>query len=652
MTAAMPKRLRSLIVEDNPGDARLIREMLRETEGEGPLEIVEDLAGARRVLGAQPFDVVLLDLSLPDSHGIETVSAMRAIAPSLPIVVLTGLEDERTAFEALEKGAQDYLVKGQIEAPLLHRTLRYAIQRKRLEDELKHSVSLLQATLESTADGVLVVDQAGRAVNHNQRFVEMWDVPEDVLGAEREGELLDFLANQLADPERFRKRVRELLGEEEHGYDLVTFRDGRVYERLSIPYVIEGRVVGRVWSFRDVTERRRAIEDLRQARQAAEAANQAKSEFLADLNHEIRTPLSNIVGVSELLADTKLSPEQAEYVTLLRRSSEALMALVSDVLDLAKIEAGRLELEATPFALRDLVRAVVDLLAQVAARKGLTLAAEVAPDVPARVVGDSHRVRQVLINLINNAVKFTEQGGVRVQVGKDPVAGFLHFTVSDTGIGIQADELPGIFDEFRQADSSISRQYGGTGLGLAIARRLVERMGGRIWVESTLGIGSNFHFTIPLPGQTSAATDGSTDGEERDAPSAADGLRVRVLLADDSADNRSLIGHYLRKTPYELDLAENGEEAVRKFESGDYDIVIMDLQMPVLDGHTAVRAIRRWEHERGRAPTPILALTAYASEQARARTVEAGCDAFLTKPVTRQQLLEAIAHYGRKTTVH
>ena len=648
---AAKRTLKILLVEDDPGDARLVEEMLGEVgAGDFDLRSAADLASAKALLSAREMDVVLLDLSLSDSHGTDVVAAVRAGGSRLPIVVLAGLENQEVVYDAMKKGAQDYLVKGQFDSPVLTRTIRYAIQRKRLEDEVKHSISLLQATIESTADGIVVIDRAGKISNYNLRLLEMLEAPESILASQDGARLIEFLLAQLVDPERFRRRLQDLGAQEEQGYDLLEFRDGRIYERLSIPHALEGSVIGSVWTFRDVTERRQAIEDLRHARQAAEAANQAKSEFLADLNHEIRTPLSTIVGVADLLADTKLAADQQQYIEILRRSTQALLALVSDVLDLSKIEAGRLELERIPFSLPQVMTGVIDLLRPAAAQKGLLLSVDVPADVPAEVIGDPTRLRQILLNLASNAIKFTERGQVAVSVKSDSMPGCLHFTVTDTGIGIPRQNLATIFEKFRQVDASVQRHHGGSGLGLSIARRLVELMHGRIWVESEIGSGSRFHFVVRLGSAPRAAEAGPAKLESpgrASSPAAPAQTRARVLLADDSKDNRALIGFYLKKTPYDLDMADNGEVAVRKFQAGQYDVVIMDLQMPVLDGYEAVREIRRWEVKNRRAATPILALTAYAIDDKIEKSLAGGCSGVLTKPITREQLLAAIQSHVR-----
>jgi PAS domain S-box-containing protein len=646
---ALPDQI--LLVEGNPEDARLIEEALRDVCHEGfGFAVASDLRSAIARLTKGAFDVVLLDLSLPDSQGIETVATLRQSAPLVPVIALGGPEDEEVALDALKKGAQDYLVKGKLDAPLLARTIRRAIQRKLAEEALKRSLSLLQATLESSADGIVVVDRSRKIVNYNRRFVEMWSVPRSLLDAKDGDALLDFMLPQVVDPQRLRRRLDELPGEEEQGYDLLEFLDGRIYERLSIPHVLEGSVIGWVWSFRDVTERRRAIEELRRARLAAEAANRAKSEFLANLSHEIRTPLNTIVGITDLLADGSANAEQRQYLEMLRRASGVLLGLVGDVLDLSKIEAGRIELQKAPFHLPQLVNDVVQLLQPPAAKKGLELTAVILPEVPQIVVGDQNRLRQILLNLLANAIKFTEKGSVTARVENDLVPDMILFTMIDTGIGIPAARLASVFENFEQADPGISRQYGGTGLGLGIARRLVELMGGRLWVDSEPGRGSRFHFTAHLepPFPEAAEPSGLRDDSPAvAAPAPSPHVRriSRILLVDDSDDNRALLGFYLKHTPYQLDMADNGAVALLKFQSSPYDLVIMDLQMPVLDGYEATRAIRHFEAERRQSPTPILALSAHAFDEKLERSLAEGCTGFLTKPVTREQLIAAIRKY-------
>ena len=545
---------------------------------------------------------------------------------------------------------------------------------------------------------------------------------------------------------------------------------------------------------REVSERQHAEDALQRTRDTALRASRAKSEFLTHMSHEIRTPMNAIIGMGDLLAETSLSPEQVEYVRVSRKAGEHLLALINDILDLSKVEAGQVTLEKIDFELDELVESTVEFFGLRSRDKGLELNCHIAPDVPTALLGDPHHLRQIITNLLSNAIKFTQQGEVVLHVENDPetqdTAGLL-FRVSDTGIGMPAEKTDSIFDSFTQIDSSTTREYGGTGLGLAISRRLVELMEGRLWVESEVGKGSTFCFTAKFGIQanpikraapswkdmmgvkTLVVDDNATnrmileemlsawgatatqvqdgyqalaeldrarraespyrlvlldrhmpgmDGFEvaehirkdmsmsdltiimltsdnrkddvtrsqelgisrylvkpvkrsellqvisssmnlvqagatgkapvaKPTPAAEDQRELRILLVEDSDDNRLLIQSYLKKTPYQIDVAENGQIAVGKFMAGHYDIVLMDMQMPVMDGYTATREIRKWEAEMGVAPTPVVALTAYALNEDEPKSYDAGCTVHMTKPVKKAALMETISEQTRMITV-
>jgi signal transduction histidine kinase len=394
-------------------------------------------------------------------------------------------------------------------------------------------------------------------------------------------------------------------------------------------------------------EREKTERELIAAREAALAASRAKSEFLSSMSHEIRTPLNALLGMTDLLAETPLFPEQAHYLETMVNNGNALLELINSILDLARIESGRLSLERHRFDLRDSVEKCVQTLAVRAREKNLKLAIDIAHGVQTNLLGDSLRLRQILVNLIGNAIKFTDRGEVRITAELDADAsrpGWVRFNVIDTGIGIAPDQLPTLFSAFTQADSSTTRKYGGSGLGLAIVQRLVTLMNGRVWVESSLGHGSIFRFTahFDTPGETfvvgsegAQARSLSMENEMLDRP-------LRILLADDSVDNRLLVLNYLRNTPYRIDEAENGKTAIEKFCLMHYDLVLMDIQMPEMDGYEATRAIRHWEREHQCPRTAIIAPTAAALQENKGRTREAGCDLHVTKPVKRATLLTAI----------
>ena len=399
----------------------------------------------------------------------------------------------------------------------------------------------------------------------------------------------------------------------------------------------------------DVTALKKAEEDLRRqtgelrtAKEAAENANRTKSEFLANVSHEIRTPLSGVIGTAELLGGTELTPLQRDHLHVIADSAEALLSIINDILDYAKIEAGKIELEPHPFRLHELVSTVLKSIASRVREKDVEVLSDIASDVPDELVGDSVRLRQVLFNLVGNAAKFTSQGKIVVCVrpqtsNEDSVS--LSFEVSDTGIGIPAEKQALIFDEFVQADSSTTRRYGGTGLGLSIAVRLVEAMGGRLTVDSEEGKGSRFrftsHFNVGEPASTTGAPS-SPDRAEMALPP------LRVLVAEDSVANQRLAVGMLERDGHSATIAGTGAEAVERSAKEHFDAIVMDLQMPEMDGVQATRAIRRRELAADTPAIPIVALTARATEADRDRCLAAGFDGYLSKPFRSRDLFAAI----------
>ena len=402
-------------------------------------------------------------------------------------------------------------------------------------------------------------------------------------------------------------------------------------------------------TFTDISERKALEVSLIDASRRAEAASRSKSAFLANMSHEIRSPLNAIIGLSDLLWDSPLNEEQREYVRIARTAGETLLALLNDILDLSRVEAGRLEMRRIPFDLQAQVDAVMTMFGQRASERRIRLRSEIARDVPTTVCGDPDRLRQILTNLVGNAIKFTEGGEITVKVAASAdAAGWVEFSVIDTGVGIPPDQHAHVFEPFGQSDEHARRQ-GGFGLGLTICRELVERMDGRIWLESTPGEGSTFRFSIRLE----AATRGNEQLSAGLPPGSVHPQAqppVRILLAEDSQDNRFLVEAYLRGTHYQLDSVGDGEQALALFKTGDYHLVLMDLRMPVMNGLDAVRHIRAWEAAEQRQPVPVLALSAHAMQNEIEAALEAGCSEHLAKPIHRGALLEAMnRHLGADT---
>ncbi len=437
-----------------------------------------------------------------------------------------------------------------------------------------------------------------------------------------------------------------------------------------------GAHTGYVGTVEDITQQKQAEAQLIRAREAAIETARLKSEFLANMSHEIRTPMNGIIGMSELVLDTPLSDEQRDYMGAVRTSADALLAVINDILDFSKVEAGKLRLECIPFSVHDTVAEACRTMRVRALEKQLELILEPSAAVPHQVLGDPGRLRQVLLNLVGNAIKFTATGSVRVSVrctGETCVSELgaagggctdmqlLEFAVTDTGIGIPADKQGLIFEAFTQADGSTTRRFGGTGLGLAISSQLVNAMGGRIMVESEPGCGSTFKFTVPYPVAAERVPEpvlvtpsgaeierpnpsrimaASPNGSAAPAPTPAD-RPLRVLLAEDAPVNRLLATRILEKHGHVVESVEDGRETLARLEHGTYDVVLMDIQMPIMDGFEATLAIREREAGRG-GHVPIIALTAHAMAGDRERCLAAGMDGYASKPFRPAELVAEI----------
>lgn len=549
---------------------------------------------------------------------------------------------------------------GEVGAPIRFIGIqRDVTERKRGEETLRQKTALFEALVENSPDGIWVVDREGDTILQNQRVSDLWEIPRHLSESKDGVPIREFIIRQTTSPLPFAEKLDYFLSHpEEIGRGEVELLNGRILDWYSAAiHDKAGICYGRIRSFRDVTKERQREKKLalslaqeKELTEKARAGERAKSEFLAVMSHEVRTPLNGILGFAELLAQTpELSAEGRSYSQTIVQSGEALLHVLDDILDFSRLEAGRLQIQSAPFDPRKLLQDIHNLLARQAAEKDLDFTFSVAPTIPVILEGDVGRLRQVLLNLAGNAIKFTDSGSVTMCADpEDGVASRFVFSVSDTGVGISPGQIEQIFEPFTQGDSSISRRYGGTGLGLTISRRLTELLGGDLAVCSEPGRGSRFFFTVPFGVITNPLSDSVASPAEPLDADFATRHPLRILLVEDDRVNLKLLQTLIRRLGYAPLTAADGVEAVEVYRRERPDFLLMDLQMPEMDGIEATAKIRELEKV-SNAPSPafISALTANIFPADRQRCFDTGMDDYLNKPVKISALAQMIAKVSR-----
>lgn len=527
-------------------------------------------------------------------------------------------------------------------------SIRDITERKQMEEDLRRSREKYHNIFENSIMGIYQSVPGGRYLSVNPAFARLfgYDSPEELVAS-----VTDIGHQFYVNPQDRDTAIKTLLEQGFlEGHELeVRRKDGTTFW-VSMNTMIVQDEMGTHYdgTVQDITKRRRAEEMLLAAKEAAEAATNTKSEFLANMSHEIRTPMNAVIGMTGLLMNENLNAEQRDCVNTIRSSGEVMLEIINDLLDLSKIDGGMMELERQPFTLQDCIDEAMDLVAVNASAKDLKLGYSVEDGTPLMIIGDPARLRQILVNLLSNAVKFTEKGEVSVSLSSRKLNGNrynIHFAIKDTGIGIPQDKADRLFQPFSQVDASMARKYGGTGLGLAISKKLVEMMNGRIWAESEAGRGSTFHFTIQAESTSNESIDpgsaGKTSESLKNAIDEDFDLDLSILLAEDNAINQKVTQKMLNKLGFRADVAANGVEVLQALERRPYDVVLMDVQMPEMDGLEATKAIRQKCSEGPK----IVAMTASALKGDREMCLDAGMDDYICKPVRIQDLARVLRRY-------
>jgi PAS domain S-box-containing protein len=631
-----------LLIEDNPGDVNLVQIYLREAfPGNHSLVSADRLVKGLASLEKKSFDIVITDLALPDSYGMETFEKVLTACPEIPVIVFTGYGDEQFGINAVAQGAADFLSKNQLDSNLLRRSIIYSIERNSLRKQLiAHTKSLeesekkYRSLFEESKDAIFISTTAGKFINFNHAGAELFGYSVEEIGSIN---LLNLCYNlresqKLKDALKANKSIRdfEIIFQTKNRNLLQCLLTVTLHETDKGDPVYHGII-------RDITHQR-SIEELHKAKEIAEKTAQARQEFLSVMSHELRTPLTSVIGVTQILISENPKRSQLKYLDILKSSSRNLLRLINNILDFSKIDAGKIQLERISFNFRKLVHGVMDSYMPQAEEKKIRLQLTMSPAIPESLKGDPVRLTQVLDNLITNAIKFTDEGKVSLTietVSDEENEMKLLFEIRDTGIGIEKSKQEEIFESFTQAKDNISRIYGGTGLGLTISKKLVELMGGKIAVESEAGKGSAFSFDL-----TFQKSSKSQNEDRIPAPLEKNALEgIRILLAEDNPTNQQLTKLFLNKWGADVDCADNGKIAVEKIKENKYDLVLMDLQMPEMNGYEANEIIRS---KYSLSELPVIAVTAYASAEDKMKVFKSGMNDFITKPIDTNEMYEKI----------
>ena len=647
---------RILQIEDDEFDRLSFRRSLRAANINAEVCTAEDDRTAMEILNRQQFDCIFLDYLLPGTDGLSLLKRIRETDNFTPIVVVTSQGDQNLAVEMMKAGAMDYITKKLLTPDGLSQTIRNI---RRLHDSEKHRKAaedalMLSQTRLTEAQKIAKIGNwefmcSTFHVHWSDEVYRIFSVDKDTYSPSYRKSLEAIHPD---DRRKMHASIREAKPSGRFNFDFrIRKPDGEylfAYSQGHVVYDVDGNIKKIVGTVQDVTKWKTVEDELRKNKAIAEESVKVKEQFLANMSHEIRTPMNGIIGLSSLLLNTELNHEQKEYISAIKASGDNLLVIINDILDFSKLEAGKMTFEKTSFNLKETIKFILDILRPKAIQKGILLESSVDNNLPDIIIGDSVRLNQILMNLIGNAIKFTEQGSVSLKVGiisesSDELG--LEFLVRDTGIGIPADKVDSVFESFTQASNNTTRKFGGTGLGLTITKRLVELQDGKLWVDSKLHEGSVFGFNLTFFKKASSHDSGPVHTDNEDSLHYLHGLNV--LLVEDNPINQLEAKKVLDNAGCKVVSAENGRIAIEKLHAGEYDIILMDIQMPEMDGYQATEYIRHRMNNPKR-HIPILALTASALNGESKRCFEAGMDDYISKPYNSQTLYAKMAALIRK----
>ncbi|MBF0545035.1 MAG: response regulator [Candidatus Riflebacteria bacterium] len=647
----MPTKLRLLIIEDSKADALLLLHELQRGNFEIIHKRVDNPTDLIAALESNEWDLIISDYVMPQFSGLRALRIVQDHGVDAPYIIVTDKIAEGIAVEVMKAGAHDYFRKGNFArlVPAVNRELSEAKQRKERK-AAEETVRKLSLAVEQSSAIIVITDVKGQIEFVNPKFVEKTGfTKEEVIG-----KTPAILASGQVPKETYSLLWETITtGKDWKGEFCNRRKDGELFwesAQISAVKKSDGTIINFIKVSEDITEKKQLYEELKKAKIAAESANRAKTQFLANMSHELRTPLSGIIGMSELLKDLLTGTKEKEFVTIVKDSAHSLLRIVSDVLDLSKAESDQLIIEEVPFELKKLMTEIRPLLEGMIFKKKLLLEINIDSSIPTVLMGDLRRIRQILLALIGNAIKFTLQGGITISAENAGIDGDytkIKFSVKDTGIGITPENCSKLFKPFEQIDSSFSRKYGGLGTGLALTLHLVKLLKGSIAVSSQLGKGSDFYFTLPLKSvMKDVPLEAKKEAEESPVPSVSPAQKPshRILIAEDDPLNQFAIFSQISRLGYDSLVVSNGQLAIEALAEGKFSLILMDCQMPILDGLSATQAIRKLKSDEERS-IPIIALTAHVYEEDRKHCMECGMNDFLTKPVVLLDLKKMLEKY-------